>query len=130
MSYDLLFKPRKGLFNQVDLSGYFSRRQGYKINRSQAIYGNEDTGVYFQFDSQAVNEGPAEDHSPVAFNINYFRPSYFILEAELEVSAFVREFELKISDPQIGGMGEGEYRSDLLVSGWNVEQVRVHCAPS
>ncbi len=53
------------------------------------------------------------------WNINYFRPSYFILEAEPEVSEFVKAFDLTVSDPQEGGMGEGEYRKDLLISGWN-----------
>src|SRR5580658_8884848 len=93
MSYDLLFKPRNGLLDQGDLVRYFSHRHNYKVDGAQAIYGNEDTGVYFQFDLQTASEASDTEDYPVAFNINYFRPSYFILEAEMEVSAFVRTFD-------------------------------------
>jgi hypothetical protein len=64
-------------------------------------------------------EDPDEEHLPISFNINYFRPSYFILEAELEVTAFVRQFDLLVFDPQMDGMEGDEYQSHLLIKGWN-----------
>lgn len=123
MSYDLYFKPRNGLFTDEGFRRYFQERPHYKCEGSQAWYGNEDTGVYFVFELQT--EQPVEDddepmeHFPVALNINYFRPSYFVCEAEPEVTAFVKHFDLVVSDPQTEGMGDGEYNAANLLSGWN-----------
>ncbi|RTL34230.1 MAG: hypothetical protein EKK53_26880 [Burkholderiales bacterium] len=124
MSYDLYFKPRTGSLTAERLDAYFRGRPNYQCEGSQAWYRNEDTGVYFVFEFQA-DPPPDEDHPeasrhcPVALNINCLRPSYFILEAEMEVTAFVAHFDLLVSDPQLGGMGDGEYRADKLVSGWH-----------
>lgn len=124
MSYDLYFKPRNGSFNDELFHSYFRGRPNYKCEGVQAWYGNEDTGVYFVFELQ-TEQPPEEDddepleHFPVALNINYLRPSYFIFEAEPEVTAFVKHFDLLVSDPQMEGMGEGEYNAEKLLSGWN-----------
>jgi hypothetical protein len=71
----------------------------------------------FQITEDASDE--EGERFDVSLNINYFRPSYFILEAEPEVTEFVRQFDLVVFDPQIGGMGDGEYQPELLVNGWN-----------
>lgn len=124
MSYDLYFKPRNGSFSEELFHAYFRERPNYKCEGSQAWYGNEDTGVYFVFELQ-TEQLPEEDddeqlqHFPVALNINYLRPSYFIFEAEPEVTAFVKHFDLLVSDPQMEGMGDGEYNAEKLLSGWN-----------
>lgn len=124
MSYDLYFKPRNGSFSEEHFHAYFRDRPNYKCEGSQAWYGNEDTGVYFVFELQ-TEQSPEEDddepieHFPVALNINYLRPSYFIFEAEPEVTAFVKHFDLLVSDPQMEGMGDGEYNAEKLLSGWN-----------
>ncbi len=115
MSYDLFFKPRIGTFKQERFFEYFRLREHYVQSSLQFWYKNEDTGVYFSFEFQE----PDQADLPVALNINFFRPSYFILEAEPEVTDFVRHFDLLVSDPQMHGMGEGEYQTDLLISGWN-----------
>jgi hypothetical protein len=121
MSYDLFFKPRQGAITEEAFGLYFRDRPHYQYDGAQASYGNEDTGVYFVFELELENE-PDEDegeHFPVALNINYLRPSYFILEAEPEVAAFVKNFDLLVSDPQSEGMGDGEYNAEKLLSGWN-----------
>jgi hypothetical protein len=123
MSYDLYFKPRNGSFTEEHFHAYFRDRPNYKCDGLQAWYENEDTGVYFVFELQAEQQ-PAEDDDarkenfPVALNINYFRPSYFIFEAEPEVTAFVKHFDLLVSDPQMEGMGDGAYKAEKLLSGW------------
>ena len=123
MSYDLFFKPRSGTFSEEGFHAYFRDRPNYQCEGPQAWYGNEETGVYFVFELQ--NQAPAGDEDeesgefPVALNINYFRPSFFVLEAEPEVTAFVRHFDLLVSDLQTNGMGEGEYDAGKLVAGWN-----------
>ncbi len=125
MSYDLYFKPRHGSFTEEGFDLYFRDRPNYKCEGFQAWYGNEDTGVYFVFELQTERESvendddDAPEYFPVALNINYLRPSYFIVEAEPEVTAFVKHFDLLVSDPQTDGMGDGEYNADRLLSGWN-----------
>ncbi len=118
MSYDLFLGPWSGRLDRGRLASYFGSRVHYRLNEQEAFYLNPDSGVYFAF--EFAPEAKESDPLPVGFNINFFRPSYFILEAELEVSAFVRHFDLMVFDPQVDGMvGEGEYQSDLLIKGWN-----------
>lgn len=119
MSYDLFFKPRAGSFESSRFNEYFSQRTHYKVDGTQAWYENEDTGVYFVFELQEEAEHEEGEYFPVALNVNYFRPSPFGMEAEPEVKAFVDTFDMTVSDPQTHGMGDGEYSSELFLSGWN-----------
>lgn len=119
MSYDLYFFGRK--LTPEEFSGYFSSRLHYKVNGSQAFYQNEDTGVYFNFDRNIAEEkldSEAPDYD-VSFNLNYFRPHIFGLEAEPELRALVDAFDLTVHDPQNGGMGTGAYSKDGFLKGWN-----------
>jgi hypothetical protein len=119
VSYDLFFHPRAGTLGASEFSEYFSQRPHYKVEGTEAWYVNEDTGVYFAFTLQTDTDDAEGELHPVTLNINYFRPSFFGLEAEPEVSAFVAAFDLAVSDPQMHGMGDGEYDSKLFLSGWN-----------
>ncbi len=119
MSYDLYLKARTGTINENDVLNYFRNRPHYTVEQRQASYENKDTGVYFMFEMHDGEPNTPEAAYPVAFNLNFFRPSYFISEAEPEVTAFVRQFDCVAFDPQTHGMGEGEYQNDKLVSGWN-----------
>jgi hypothetical protein len=127
VSYDLFFRSRSpdSPFSRDDFVRHLTGRSRYQVKESQAWYSNEDSGVYFAFDYSVRDEDPgAEDESdssliPVAFNLNYFRPHAFGLEAEPEVAAFVRAFNLRVSDPQMSGMGDGEYSAEGFLSGWN-----------
>ena len=117
MSYDLFLRPRNELFSFESFESYFKDRSNYSVEGSLAWYQNEDTGVYFVFEHQDKEENE-EEYFPIAFNMNYFRPSFFIREAEPEVTAFISRFDLTVEDPQVNGMGTGEYNSEKLVSGW------------
>lgn len=124
MSYELYFKPRNGSLIEDHFHRYFLDRPHCKCEESQAWYDNEDTGVYFQFEfqtTQSIEDDIDEsiEHFPVALHVNYLRPSYFIIEVEREVSAFVQHFDLLVSDSQVNGMGEGEYNAEKLLSGWS-----------
>lgn len=119
MSYDLFFKPRVGSFEPSRFFEYFNGRENYKAEGNQAWYQNEDTGVYFVFELQDEAEHEEGEYFPVALNVNYFRPSFFGLEAEPEARGFVDSFNLTVSDPQTNGMGDGEYSSELFIGGWN-----------
>jgi hypothetical protein len=118
MSYDLFLGPRSGQFERDRFADYFGSRDHYRLSEQEAFYQNPDSGVYFGFEFAPAKDSQ-EQPLPVSFNINFFRPSYFILEAELEVSTLVRHFDLIVFDPQVDGMEEGEYQSDLLIKGWN-----------
>ena len=90
MSYDLFFKPRRGDADSSQFAEYFRNRRHYKVDVPEVLYENEDTGVYFMFDLEREPDEDEGTHYPVALNLNYFRPSFFGLEAEPEVTAFVR----------------------------------------
>lgn len=120
MSYDLFFRTRDGSsLDTQALADYFKQRPNYQVSEQQAIYENDATGVYFIFD--IGDPGNEEDPglAPLAFNLNYMRPHVFGLEAEPEVRALVDHFGLLVSDPQIDGMGEGEFSTEKFLSGWN-----------
>ena len=123
MSYDLYFRTRSGSLPAERFEAYFHKRPHYRFEGRQAVYENEDTGVYFLFEqddgSGAADQDADSERFAAAFNINYFRPSVFGLEAEPEVAAFVRAFNLSIVDPQNDGMGEGDYDSKGFLRGWN-----------
>jgi hypothetical protein len=73
---------------------------------------NEATGVSFGFDFSEGNALPA-------FNLNSVRRHVFGLEAEPLVTAFVRQFDLEVDDPQADGMGKGPYSPERFLRGWN-----------
>ena len=119
MSYDLFLQCRGGTYDRTPFLEYFRAREWYRIEGSQAWYENEDTGVYFSFELSDPPEKGEPTQLPISLNVNFFRPSYFITEVETEVTALVRRFDMIVFDPQINGMGEGEYQKELLIAGWS-----------
>lgn len=117
MSYDLFLRPKSGGLSREKFSSYFQGRDKYNIEGLQAWYQNEATGVYFVFEYQEPEDGEA-DYFPIAFNMNYFRPTYFVKEAEPEVIDLISQFDLEVDDPQSNGMGSGEFSVEKFRSGW------------
>ncbi len=122
MSYDLYFKGRdsQAKFRLESARGFFDQRKHYELTDAQASYKNEATGVYFSFNFEETTDGEPSAALPITFCLNFYRPHIFGLEAELEVRAFVKALNLLVSDPQIGGMGEGEYSTEGFLAGWNI----------
>ncbi|MFT3840396.1 MAG: hypothetical protein QM723_25635 [Myxococcaceae bacterium] len=116
MSYDLYFHRAGGAPSVASLRKYFSKRKNWSLGEKRAHYENERTGVYFGFDFTSAAE---DGRAPLAFNINYFRPHVFGLEAEPELTHFVDYFELEVDDPQGEGMGRGRYTPEGFLTGWN-----------
>jgi hypothetical protein len=111
MSYDLLFNLNSGkTIDQKKFAAYFKSRPRYQVSKDQAVYQNEDTGIYFVFDA------PAD--GIIAFNLNFFRPHTFGLEAALELEAFNAAYGLSVEDPQ-GHMTDGRFSRDAFLKGWN-----------
>jgi hypothetical protein len=125
MSYDLYMKPRVGTVGRARFLEYFKSRTHYECADDQSWYRNEDTGVYFVFeysDTVTTNAPDLEDGASsyqLSFNINYCRPSFFGTEAEPELNAFIERFDLLVDDPQIDGMGVGEYDTAKFLYGWS-----------
>jgi hypothetical protein len=115
MSYDLLFSFPKPV-SRTEIERYFRVRPNYQVGDA-AVYQNSNTGVYFMF--SWPHDGADNNVPRVSFNINYFRPHVFGLEAEPELRAFVARFSPSIEDPQLHGMGSGPYAPELFLSGWN-----------
>src|SRR5205809_479293 len=142
MSYDLFFLKRQAsnAISPEVITQYFRGRAHYTLQDQQFWYQNEDTGVYFSFDLTSGGEqekespegGPeaatADGLEPVglSFNINYFRPHFFGLEAEGELSALTSRFSLRVDDPQNEGMGRGDYSREGFLRGWNAGNVFGH----
>src|SRR5262249_38215064 len=124
MSYDLYFRARGSSPSSMDdMRAWFEKRARYRFHGTadsgQAAYENEATGVYFQFDFETVDHEPETPPVlPIAFNMNYFRPHVFGLEAEPEVAAFVRHFELGVEDPQ-GAIAGADYDAAGFLRGWD-----------
>ncbi|MEM8642315.1 MAG: hypothetical protein AAGG51_26385 [Cyanobacteria bacterium P01_G01_bin.54] len=117
MSYDLYLKPTRKDISLAQFRAYFAKREHYDLGKHQAWYENKNTGVYFSFSYSDKGENGAE-HFPIVFNINYCRPSFFVLEAEPEVTALISSFELTVYDPQVDGMGTGAYDGEKLITVW------------
>jgi hypothetical protein len=118
MSYDLYFTAPK--ISNEDFVEYFTLNPLYKVSGQQAFYENENTGVYFSFDhnSEAPQDEDDIEHF-ASFNINFYRPHYFALEAEPEVRRFVEHFNCSIFDFQNEGMDKGPYSKEGFLKGWN-----------
>jgi len=123
MSYDLdlFFEPA---IRRSRMLEYFATREHFKVENDKVVYGHEDTGVYF-FMRLRSGRNALLQRSVVAveFEINYGRPSYFGIEAEKEMAAFVAAFQPRIHDPQMRGMGDGPYSPDGFLNGWNFGNV-------
>jgi hypothetical protein len=112
MSYDLFFAagPGKQLDQRV-FAAYFRDRRHYEMGRGQALYHNDDTGVYFLFEEP--------ENGTVAFNLNYFRPHVFGLEAVKELEAFAEAFGAQMTDPQGEMANGGPFAREAFLKGWN-----------
>jgi len=118
MSYDLLFiEPAISL---ADFQSYFAKIPNYRVEGLTAIYENEETGVYFRFEcndqTSTVHDAEEPPHY-AAFDLNYFRPSFFALEAAPEISAFVRHFGCKIGNARPGN--QGVFDENHFIEDWN-----------
>jgi hypothetical protein len=99
---------------------HFAARRHFSVKKHNILYKNPDTGVYFFMSLRCARSVLLRSKVVSAeFDINYFRPSLFGIEAEREMSAFMAAFQPRIEDPQMHGMGERPYSSEGFLSGWN-----------
>jgi hypothetical protein len=111
VSHDLFFQSRSGpKLDKKSFAAYFNGRRNYTVSKAQAVYENEDTGVAFIFD--------APEDGMVAFNLNYFRPHTFGLEAAIELESFTKSLSLVVIDPQADGEPE-TFTTPKFLKAWN-----------
>jgi hypothetical protein len=123
MSYtlDLYFEPAVPRDRMLE---HFAKRRHFSVKNDTVVYGNPDTGIYFFVKLRSARNVLFRRSVPFAeFEINYYRPSYFGIEAERELSALVTAFQPRIHDPQMHGMGDGPYSRDGFLRGWNFGNV-------
>jgi hypothetical protein len=123
MSYtlDLYFEPA---VRRDRMLQHFAKRRHFSVKDNTVVYGNPDTGVYFSVKLRCARTMLFQKSVPFAeFELNYHRPSYFGIEAEIELSALMARFRPRIRDPQMHGMGEGPYSREGFLSGWNFGNV-------
>lgn len=112
MSYDLFFRSPERPWSPDARQAFFSSRHGYELSGSAANYENADTGVYFAFSFEARDDG-------MSFNVNFFRPHVFALEAITELQAFVEHFRpAVVEDPQVDGVQGVGFNAEQFMRGW------------
>ncbi len=104
MSYDLFLQPAGSKPCAAhEFAEYFADRPHYTLKHGQAWYENEDTGVYFSIE---LCEEEAGEGAWASFNMNFFRPHVFALEAVPELEALVKGLDLAVwypdSDSEVG----------------------------
>jgi hypothetical protein len=122
MSYDLelYFEPA---VRRDRLLEHFAARRRFSIKNDDVVYENRDTGVYFFMRLRSARKLFRSRIVCAEFEINYCRPSYFGIEAEMVLSDFVAVFQPRIEDHQIQGMGEGPCSREGFLGGWNFGNV-------
>ncbi len=129
MSFDLFFfsKDVMRIPSKSELFNFFSSRDNYSLENKLLWYKNGDTGIYFSFEWFERKENQNLDHYlsmqknfiSLSFSLNVLRPHTFGLEAEKELSAFVRHFNLLVFDPQSEDTIECEYSTEGFLRSWN-----------
>lgn len=124
MSYDLFlfFEPS---IEADDFLQHFARRKHFTAEGLEVAYHNPDTGVDFHFrGSPPAGDPEGRKIASGHFNINYCRPSFFGLEAEVELSAFDARFKPQIVDPQSAdGSVMKPYSSESFLRAWNAGNI-------
>lgn len=115
MSFDLEFRARTGTVDVGRVHEWLAGRSNWRVEGASAVYDNDDTGVYFVLD---VNQ-PASDEPPLVALINYYRPSFFVREIELELRSLVAAFGLVVFDPQNEQTAPDGFDAGWLTSRWD-----------
>lgn len=130
MSYDLVAFPREGkqLPSFEDFQKFFRARKHYEVEDNTAFYDNEKTGTYFcwayetekpdlealgiifeGFDDQPDDQFPELEYPLVCVNISYGYDDAAREEIRHELEEFWKHFDLMVDDPQVDGMGRGNF---------------------
>ena len=128
MSYDLWFHASDGqTLTRAAWEAYAATMPLTRwADETRLLYENVNTGVYCGFDWTAAAESDDEQvrsdaqATPLAFNLNYVRPSFFGLETLPIVEKMCADLGLLVVDPQSQENGGPKLaRADELIASWN-----------
>ncbi len=140
MSYDLAAFPREGkhLPSFDEFQEFFRARKHYEVEDNTAFYDNEETETYFcwayeteaadfealgitveEFDEVPEDGLPDLDFPLICININYGYSDAAREEIKSELEAFWKHFDLLVEDPQVDGMGRGEFTGAGFLKSYN-----------
>ena len=136
LSYDIYLIPSEHCnFTKAQLRAYFEGRPNYEIedeDRQRALYRNEDTGVVFSFDwadsGQSDDSGEPTPAPVVSFKLNLFRPSFFAIEAALEIDAALAHFQPTLYDLQSDATEQTLTAYPDFIANWNASNLWTHKA--
>ncbi len=127
----LKFKDREMSFEAfLEL---FSKRKNCRVDDQLVVYENSDTGVGFYYEYMHGEDKSAPNVRSdgvyrVALCVEYCQPMFFFVEALYEIYDLVRNDDIVVYDPQIGGMsGGGKFDDVQTFESWkecNFEAVR------
>jgi hypothetical protein len=131
MSFDLNFCRQNGSAPATsELKEYFSAQSGFEVTDVaeggvEFVYQNEETGVYCIFSCSPLDAAESEGcaASGLAFNLNYFRPTFFALETMPLVERFCKHFHLVVEDPQDETVQPAQ--AARLISSWQTSNTKV-----
>lgn len=119
MRYDLLLRFDRPT-DRRRLERFFRGRPSYAATKSGAAYQNKDTGVRFDLAFQTSTlQALSGRVGAVRFELNFARPGFYALEADIELTALSAAFPLRVDDPQGADWSDGRYGSKAFLDGWS-----------
>lgn len=124
MSYDLYFYKRKeSTLTEKDVRTYLADNLTEPNEQNnQWWFENEDTGVYFCFETtdekdfenyEELFESFTDfDNTRFLFNVNFVRPNFFGIESILFVEQFIKDLDLYILNPQSKNNSNKPYKPE------------------
>ena len=131
MSYDLFFYKRKDNNLTTDQIGEYLSNKLTAVNENgnQWLFENENTEVYYSFETNDPDEEDEVEDLPdsfkdfvntgIAFNLNFIRPSFFGQEAFIFVETFIDELDLFVMNPQGDDDSLSKPSKKFLFKNWN-----------
>ena len=123
MSYDLFFVAPSGPDPPAPeaIREHFGHRPWFKVSDDQAVYLNDDTGVYFSFDvlrsEEVVEEVPAPAAPWAMLSLDFLRSGIFALEACEEIRALLEQFGGAVYDPSAAAP-PAEFSDERFLTSW------------
>ncbi|MCW3107927.1 MAG: hypothetical protein JWQ09_2433 [Segetibacter sp.] len=133
MSYDLYFyKRKKSTLSEKDVRTYLADNLTEPNEQNnQWWFENEDTGVYFCFETtdekdfenyEELFESFTDfDNTRFLFNVNFVRPNFFGIESFLFVEKFIRDLDLYVLNLQSETNADNPYKPETneLYENWS-----------
>lgn len=131
MSYDLYFYKHKNNSLTIEEIGEYLSNNLTPVNEhgNQWFFENEDTEVYYSFETNENNEEDETEELPdsfndfeytsISFNLNFIRPSFFAKEAFSFVDSFISDLDLFIVNPQGEDDSPGKPSKEYLFENWS-----------